>query len=689
MESESNNSVIKQEENAIDVSLAIKTGSDLQNLADKREDAQDRTRRDSSSSESEQADKTHKDHIDNRETPAATGKQTRLSPKSSIYQRSQSSPSSLTTHKFGLRPTPSPPRLIIDHQTGDIVESYPDQPVYLRTYQPLDDDLTDGSGQLEDSLAHPNPPPLSNRRQLEQYRELLAEQYGQAAIDLINDPAVASSSAEASMSGADPNRQYSPYRPAIPPPHSGQSGKGYFVPPAGGHLFHQGDSYEEEPQQQPASLSGGHNASFKRALNKLNECKTDIALLEEPEGQQRGLGDGQMRITATSAARANMLLSQQKQQQTNPGKQNNKSMPQAAKLAHHQLQQQPQQQHQHHKQQQINNHKGNIKQRIRPSIEDFSLYNFCYIFHILLIVLVSSLIIYLFVVPLNLECRQHQTAHTYVSIIVASVNLICICIFTLIWYCNGVTRTLYANLSSSAFIISIYLILVAVNLALAILFFLSNTCHSQRLQAFAKSTGPSLISHHHDESANSLALPMISNPNHHNQNHHNHHLEPRSTNQLVANLPLPVSVAFSRNRKENEARHSMVRRQVFSSSGGETGETVGLPDEPRLPSRPLDGGQPMVTNQRDPQLHDVDLQLHEQELDHQQASLNVSPIEALWELAKEQLIYIKRKFYLFLSKYDLNFVGALHLVCAVCLFYLAMRVAVVRSYFCSPVGAYA
>lgn len=685
MESESGNSLIKQQENAIDDSLAIKTGSDLQNqannnnnsrkgLAARQETSLDAQElgQDSSISELEQVEK-NKDHIENRET--ATGKQ-RLSTKSSVYQRSQSSPSSLTTHKFGLRPTPSPPRLIIDHQTGDIVESYPDQPVYLRTYQPLDDDLTDGSGQLEDSLAHPNPPPLSNRRQLEQYRDLLAEQYGQAGIDLINDPAAASSSGEASMSGANPNRQYSPYRPAIPPPHSGQSGKGYFVPHAGGHLFHQGDSYEEE---QPAS--GGHNAAFKRALNKLNEAKTDIALLEEPEGQQRGSGDGQMRITATSAARANMLLSQQ----TNPGKQNNKSMPQVTKLAHNQ-QQQP------HKQQQTNIDKSNSKQRIRPSIEDFSLYNFCYIFHILLIVLVSSLIIYLFVVPLNLECRQHQTAHTYVSIIVASVNLICICIFTLIWYCNGVTRTLYANLSSSAFIISIYLILVAVNLALAILFFLSNTCHSQRLQAFAKSAGPSLINHHHhhhhEPLATSLALPMIANPNFHNQNHQSHHQAPRSTNQLVANLELPVSEAFSRGRKEGEAGHSMVRRQVFS----ETDETVGVPDEPRLPSRPLDGGQPMLTtNQKDgPQLHDVDLQLHEQELDHQQqASLNVSPIEALWELAKEQLIDIKRKFYLFLSKYDLNFVGALHLVCAVCLFYLAMRVAVVRSYFCSPVGAYA
>lgn len=671
MESESDKSLIK-EENGIN-SLASKlstleAGKQAEDLA--QLEGEQQTSDEQSLDHQQAGEKQISGQIETS-TIAAAGRvdssKQRLSAKSSNYQRSLSSPSTLTTHRFGLRPTPSPPRLIIDHQTGDIVESYPEQPVYLRTYQPLDDDDELSSEQVldDDSLAHPNPPPLSNRRQLEQYKELLAEQYGQLA-DLLGafNGNQASEQQQQQLPAVEimSNRQYSPYRPAIPPPHSGQAGKVYFAPPmpSAGHLFHH-DSYEEPLEQQAptvrASTSGGNNDSFKRALNKLNEAKTDIALLIEPEGGLSGnSGQQQVRITATSAERAYSLLAQQ---QHGRG-----STTQATNSNRQQISSSKANKNKQLKQQQAAN---------KSSINDFSLYNFCFIFHILSVILVSSFIIYLFVVLLHVECVSHRTEHTYISIIVASVNLICVSIFTIIWYCNGVTRTFYANSSSSAFIISIYLILVAVNLALAIFFFLSNTCHAQKL-------------HTSNRDFHKLKAPLsLGQQQYQYQRGDNQHLASARETALPDGFPVDLlqlkqSHQQEHSNKDTESVVIVTKRQIDDTSND---------DLSSIPN-PTDGGGKLGTASSEKQLHEAELLLQEQEQDHQQpASLTMSPMEAIWEMTKEQLFSAKRKFYLFLARYDLNFVGALHLVCANCLFYLAMRVAVIRSHFCSPVGAYA
>ena len=66
----------------------------------------------------------------------------------------------------------------------------------------------------------------------------------------------------------------------------------------------------------------------------------------------------------------------------------------------------------------------------------------------------------------------------------------------------------------------------------------------------------------------------------------------------------------------------------------------------------------------------------------------VSPIEAAWEYVKEQAHQFKRNFYKFLIHYDLKFIGALHALCAACFQYLAIKVAVARSYYCTPGGPF-
>lgn len=708
--------------------------------------------------------------------------------KSKITHRSQSSPSSLTTHKFGLRPTPSPPRLIIDHQTGDIVESYPDQPIFLRTYQPLDignDDTTNTTNTtfnddntIDDSITHPYPPPLNNLQQFEQYnQQLLAEQYSAPAASAIVAGGQRGGGQQSRLQQQltiDDDEQLNAimsqqqnrnsFRPVIPPPHSA-SGKVYFAQPNTNvdHLFNHSNQTNHQLQQQPftinqqnqvattgggnqltdvdlsssqsivTALSGSHNNSFKKALNKLTDSnKTDIALIATDDGNEDvnsirkgNSNSSKIKITATNASKANALMHSTQQHKKNQLSSANK---------YQQLDPNQQQQHHHHP-------------RVVPSIEDFKLYNLCYNFRILLVILLSSFIIYLLVVPLNLDCTLYRPTYTYISIIVASVNLICIFIFTLFWYCSGVTRTLYANLSSSAFIITIYSILVAVNLALAILFFFINTCHFHKL---ISTTKPTTLALHRDSSEfQHLLLDNNENRNFNNLLNSEEFVEfkltednvyendrlfsnsKRSTNELLnterkndISIDSNMNNNINNNGKNRDSnsniyKHSNSYVTTIKKLGGLEIEShpvrrhrrddgndlsgIGNKDEsvvkinhnennidngdnqdslinssPQENSLPLDGGNIM----HHPHNH------HHHHHDLTTSPYAMSPIEAFWEYLKEQVVLFKRSFYRFLTNYDLRFIGALHALCAICLQYMAMKVAVVRSYFCSPVGAY-
>lgn len=609
--------------------------------------------------------------------------------KQKITHRSQSSPSSLTTHKFGLKPTPSPPRLIIDHNTGDIVESYPDQPVYLRTYQPLELAVTDLTSQedlnqedtsltdnqfsaaaaFDDSLAHPNPAQL-NKRQLEEYnRFVLAEEQQQ-----FNDEDM-----------PDRRGHNNQYRPILPPPHihhnQQQGGRVYFAPPAisssnqfgpGGHLFNQQDLLNEPPllvEHQIASpsdgqpraltsqsrlpLSGAHNASFKRALNKLQEDRTtDIAIL--PSDDVEAPTKQEMKITATSGSKSNALLyASQKIKQQQP---NSKQK---------QLQQ-------HSTSRPLN---GSTRPKT-PNIEEFKLYNLGYNFRQLLVCLVSIVIIYLLVFKsyISTNCLLYNPTTSYISIITSNVNLICILVFTLFWYCNDVTKTLYANLSSSAFIITIYSILVAINLSMAVVFFFINTCHYEKLKVVKANQAhfyyPASSAH---QTSLKLAQLMAIDPDllRAADDEEDFKIDMRIPESLASQTE---AAAQNRRPKSIERRHSRSSRELPS-----TGEDNNL-----LSSGPDSSLEDLYATSNS----DFDTQLQHLPMAHSTPAVQMSPFEAAWEYFKEQWLVFKRKFNQFLYEYDLRFIGTLHALCAICLQYMAIKVAVVRSYFCSPVGTY-
>lgn len=708
------------------------------------------------------------------------------SPKTKITHRSQSSPSSLTTHKFGLRPTPSPPRLIIDHQTGDIVESYPEQPVYLRTYQPLDDDEEDEDEEpsqsaqepldysaLDYSLSHPYPPPLAtgDQRALDEYSRLLASS-GQPQQQLGSGEYLSSDEYSSAMVN---NRNTTNSRSFIPPPHSAHN-KVYFAPPApsasGGHLFDMsqhpnsdllyGPDYDHQQNQQlqpyqmphqmmapdsagdtnqqPHRMSGSHNNSFKRALNKLNEVQgpTDIAIVTDLPGSPNsstgrrpssGAGSsgnatsGGFKVTATSAARGEALMSKKRQHQ----QQRAKPRQQMVKAINSNS---------------CNSNNNSKPQQIhrlpQPAIEDFNLYDFCFNLRTILACLISSLIIYLLVVPLTLDCHLYRPTYTYISIIVSSVNLTCIVIFSLFWYCNEVTRTLYANLSSSAFIITIYCILVALNLALAILFFFINTCHFQKLINTARVIAPQPIHHvaaasleDNNQDLGPMALPVSNSLHFYHQvddaagsslpPHLTSHLIekrrigfgeslelriseiidslderaearqrgvylPRTTTRTVATMP---TMANNGSSKQLSGERLRVTRQTVRRQQNEQRRARAQESDDSLPPLVLnhdqdgasagEGSSEIIPFYNEDQLEVVP---------GGQSHFTGSPLEVAWDYVKKQLALFKRQFHQFLLEYDLKFIGTLHALCAICLQYMAMKVAVVRSYFCSPVGAY-
>ena len=719
--------------------------------------------------------KSNIDHSnEQQQQPIAKQRQPETNPLVNRRQfiKSSSSPSSLTTHKFGLRPTPSPPRLIIDHQTGDIVESYPANPVYLRTYQPLtptDDEETPVSSQRVQigplratAIGRDEAEDLSEHNEHGSQHSLGADSTTISEMSTSNR--LNSSRQPTGSSSAAPRQfQQEPFQEGqvIPPPHSG---KVYFAPPDTGT--------SSEPLPGPlgrpvAPLGVGGDSSLKRALDKLHQLPSserhDIAIVTEPDGPDYGdriqtrpeyvdsnkldpidevnldgprqrsqpigkvqgpseFGSGRQRtvaqradgrailyapntppsplIVATSkqlhrsrsiraspipvSVSASASTSNQPSSSSVPAtnnkrntlnKDNNTMANQAAQDSKQTISRQ---------------HSSGSKNGKKP-VAELGLYNFFFNLIVFLAFILSSLIIYfLSTQPLNLDCTSFRPTYTYVSLICCSVNLITICIFTFFYCCSGITRTLYANISASAFIVTIYSILVALNLALAIVFFLVNTCNSEKL--------------HKTHSLLAYRGQLIAQSDAENQD------ENQATNEYQKIFmqdhsfrlnPLASfdSVSSSYNRLTiSEQRLAKVLEELEFLEDFEEGKELAR-EKPRLlikrhNQEDDDGSQPPVVIDDEsppdtsPRSSPPATTTAAAELDYyneqQYAVLpQMSPIEAFWEYLKSLFDEFRQKFHRFLVTYDLKFLGSLHALCAICFQYLAMKVAVLRSYYTS------
>lgn len=634
--------------------------------------------------------------------------------------RSQSSPSSLTTHKFGLKPTPSPPRLIIDHKTGDIVESYPEQPVYLRTYQPLDNTGSVFGAPLVVGAALPSGASVDDSD---------ADQSSSLGPNLRIDfepdgRSVAASARPTTMSGSHRRAHRSPSgdepRPLIPPPHSN---KVYFAPPAcQPHQLHPNQPLPP-PAAAPSGASQGASLFDRQQQLELAAAATDLSVATANNRQNQQHQQGATADQWRQLAGAAMVSAPQQQHfrrtlnrldenapthiaivtddddanlppkrlpvKHSPGTPPTSSMAKS-KPANPQtpLANQPKQLRRQKKQSSGSFSSSNNGSTSLQSIEDFDLYNFCYNFRVLLVCLVSSLIIYLLCFPLNPDCALYRPTQTYISIIVSSVNLICVAIFTLFWYCNGVTRTLYANLSSSAFIITIYSILVGINLAIAILFFFINTCHFQKLINTQLALAPYASALTFTETPDKLMIERA--------------IVRRSIDDdddATSRAQLPKLAV---ERSQSIAPANSIEWQHHSSSKRETllgrAESLVAADDsnddldfagPQTPT-PLDttgnslNEPPLGDNDGDDDDDSSEPQVENEEYLLQRYTM--SPVEAAWHYIEDEFVSLRRKVYRFVYKYDLKFIGALHALCAICFQFLAIKVAVVRSHYCAPIG---
>jgi len=249
---------------------------------------------------------------------------------------------------------------------------------------------------------------------------------------------------------------------------------------------------------------------------------------------------------------------------------------------------------------------------------------------------------------------------------------------------------LYANISASAFIVTIYSILVALNLALAIVFFLVNTCNSEKL--------------HKTHSLLAYRGQLIAQSDAENQD------ENQATNEYQKIFmqdhsfrlnPLASfdSVSSSYNRLTiSEQRLAKVLEELEFLEDFEEGKELAR-EKPRLlikrhNQEDDDGSQPPVVIDDEsppdtsPRSSPPATTTAAAELDYyneqQYAVLpQMSPIEAFWEYLKSLFDEFRQKFHRFLVTYDLKFLGSLHALCAICFQYLAMKVAVLRSYYTS------
>lgn len=683
---------------------------------------------------------------------------------------------------------------MIDHKTGDIIESYPEHPVYLRTYQPV----TDAANQQQQRRQQ-----FFSGKEEEDARSL----DDSTATSILEANTIASS--DMSSTSRDQPRlmpqQQQQQRPThggrpaaaasvqagvIPPPHSG---KVYFAPPDVGPssasaqnplvprptpIGHNNNHHQQHHQHHhhhPHHPQSQHpSEAFKQALNRLHQMPSherhDIAIVTEPDdydfddvvdanevaamaymaaaaNQQQSRNFPEIKIAAdnvTAAGHSMPLMAVQPSRHHASGgrgvtvatgnaaaaapsspsssQRNDKRAilytpkPQTPLSSKQQivLQRGPSirnkptssspQNYNHtnatttslspttithntsklgqNRRKLLHTQSSSIVDTLDTPIEQFDLYNFCYNIRVLLILLLSSACIYLLVSPpLHLDCSKYRPTYTYVSLICSSVNLIWVVIFTLFWYCNGITRTLYANISSSAFIVTIYTILVGLNLALAIVFFLVNTCYSQKLHE----TKSVLADHVY-------ALPSNLDSSYYARN--------TLTNNELDSLDLPISYA-----RIKEITDSVEHLEFLDSPEGPVGylskqrlfrRQDGDFDSPNAANLPnvIDDLVETTTTAMSATTTTLTSTTEDEDLlyDGEQTTMmmpQMSPIEAFWEYIKQAINGMKQKFRRFLTTYDLKFLGALHALCAICFQYLAMKVAVVRSYYCLDSSAYA
>lgn len=621
-----------------------------------------------------------------------------------------------------------------------------------------------------------------------------------------------------------------------------------------------GDEYANK-----TSIIQSHDESLKRALEKLEDfgdssSKTDLIIVIEPEEERKG----GVKVTRTNAAKASILLNAAKQYKAAQQQQlaSTSSTSRGPKTEGESIQSarsgaatraQPvarggaQVAQQNKKQvtmasaaasastgatgkentKRLGGTKCENKKLMgRPNIEAFHLYGWLYTFIILLALSLSSLIIYLLVVPLQFNCTLFRPSYTHVSLILSSCNLIFICIFSLFWYCSEVTRSFYANLSSSAFIISTYSILVCLNLSLGILFFMINTCHLERsttplLGPFVTASGDGSVNSDGflsklGERNNSFIISYnpasgiqierlipiaktttttTSSPNEDSGSRNRRQVEDESSLELLLLHKLNLrshsnsSSLFNRSLtrrhlsdfihdgdnstgseeppqdgeesdSEENSDDSTNRSSTLLSNGSanlgylngngdgnrdsEDEEQNWPPTQPPPPPQqrqppvnsrrplknrpsPVDGGNlrasqtqlapsgagngsptgrrriiidgyqtsdrrysvtSTTTSLPPAPLYD-DSQFPSPISQHHQPPIpKESPWEAAWEYSKEKWFEFRVKFFKFLTRYDLRFIGALHALCAICLQYLAIKVASVRSHYCSPQGGY-
>jgi hypothetical protein len=594
------------------------------------------------------------------------------------FIKSKSSPSSLTTHKFGLRPTPSPPRLIIDHQTGDIVESYPERPVYLRTYQPIEPDEDDERNDGERARSLQVEARISSSAGRQQHNKCLANNSVQHHNQHHSRP---TNDNHASSDQSNHHRMAHNQRPAgVPaPPHA--AAKVYFAPPATGS-----PSFGDQPPAAAAPSSSSSSrerarASFRRAINQLTEAeRTDIAIVTEPDDYEGAGGGGrppaEVRVTATSASKGDALLAarqQQRRQQPPSAASQLYEQPALRRAAG------PHQQHAKHASNGAGKEGAAPETKIDkpPAIEHFGLYGFCFSLRVLLVLLLSASIVYLLAVNLHADCAKYRPASTYVSMITSSVNIISVTIFTLFWYCNGVTRTLYQNISASAFMVTIYSIMVAINLALAITFFFIDTCHFQKMLATHSAQAEwerpligagsedllAVDGHRARRALHDERLPpgvAITGTLDSIGQHHSRREAPEHGRQAQK---WPRALALSLNHDDP----NVIDDQLANQDQDQDQDQFVAPSTTAAPASTTTAT--------------VDDAGYSHEAGYHERAPPMSPIEAGWEYVKERARAFGRAFYKFLLVYDLKFIGALHALLAACFQYLAIKLAVARSYF--------
>lgn len=696
--------------------------------------------------------------------------------KKRIAVRSQSSPSSLTTHKFGLRnqPSLSPPRLVIDHETGNIVElnsASPGSSGLQRQraaagHEPTLEEQTNDSYQDDSDYQEDDATNATFLADVEDYDTSLAlashatsNKQHPNELDYYNpeqlqQPHLATS-----------NFQFTEQQQAMSDDQTqsklqANSSKVYYVQPnfvgnsslQNSHLqatdrhlppMTGGDGRSKLPPHIESAIAKQLSPSLRQALSELDDAsRTDVAFVPAHgmgvtlDGEQckrltrnlQAMSPAVAVATLSSLAGAHPSINAGRHISPHAHTQTHDAEGVLVQLPAH---------HESHRlslahalptpsaaalatkptvtivpsgtccaipttdtEQQarrINNDASVKHADKKPRLDSFKLHDLCFNFRALLVVLISLSIIWLMLNRLAGVCGAYRPMHMHVSVMVAFVNIACVFIFTTFWYASGVTRTLYSNLSSNAFIVTIYSILSVVNLTLAIVFFLVNTCHFQRLITTEQNLGP--IAYYEIESTltspppgidwlTSPSSPQVGSGDEASLNFSDEQgagtslppaspvIDGNSAVHYVGRRSGGVNVLRHRRQQPDQSlslpSHSHVARDVSSvyvasaDGDGASGTSGPSGSSDTILAPQLE----MVTTTPPPQVNGAEF-----------ADITMSPLEAAWEFAWSLMLEIRKSFSRFLVTYDLKFLGALHAICAMCLQFCAMNVAVVRSHF--------